>query len=329
MITRHSDNPYFSIIIPSYNAEKTLGKCLNAIFNSRNQNFEVIVVDDDSQDNTIKTAESFCCNILRMAKNQGAAAARNLGAKKAKGEVLLFIDSDIEIKNNTLDLIRNSLNKYPVVFGIYCQKSGVDNLLSLFQNFFATKSMQDTKEYTAMFYSYCGAIKKKIFEEVGGFNENWFHATFEDVELGLRITEKGHQIYLNKNIKVTHYNIFTFKRFIKNYFYKSMYLLKFMLSKRKLTLNNEGWTNYKNFISFFAALSIIPSCVGYLYYPLFIIPLLIAVLIFLSANFDFYKFIFREKPAALIFAIILSFAVQIISAAGMMMGLIDYLKEGG
>jgi glycosyltransferase involved in cell wall biosynthesis len=327
MITQHSDNPFFSIIIPSYNAEKTLTICLNAIFNSRNKDFEVIVVDDDSQDNTMKIAESFCCKVLKMEKNQGPAAARNLGAREAKGEVLLFLDSDIEIKNSTLDLIMNSLRKYPIVFGIYCQKSGVDNLLSLFQNFFATKSMQDTKEYTAMFYSYCGAIKKKIFEEVGGFNENWFHATFEDVELGLRITEKGHQIYLNKNIKVTHHNIFTFKKFIKNYFYKSMYLLKFMLTKRKLTLNNEGWTNYKNFISFFAALSLIPSCIGYMYYPLFIIPLLIAILIFLSVNFDFYKFIFKEKPAALIFAIILSFIVQIISAAGMLMGFIGYLKK--
>jgi glycosyltransferase involved in cell wall biosynthesis len=305
----------------------TLEICLNAIFNSRNQNFEIIVVDDGSIDNTIKIAELFSCKILRMAKNRGPAAARNLGAKEAKGEVLLFIDSDIEIKNNTLDLIIDSLKKYPVVFGIYYQKSGVDNLLSLFQNFFAAKSILDTKENTSMFYSYCGAIKKNIFEEAGGFNEDWIHATFEDVELGSRITEKGHQIYLNKNIKLTHYNIFTFKRFIKNYFYKSMYLTKFMLTKGKVTLNNEGWTNYKNFISFFFALLIILFCAGYLYSPLFIIPLLIAILIFLSINFNFYKFIFREKPTALFFAIFLTFMVQIVSALGMMNGLRNYLKE--
>ena len=241
---------YISIIIPTYNAEKTLEKCLKAIYNSSYQKFEVLVVDDASRDNSLEIARSFPCKTLQLEHNRGAAVARNRGARNAKGDVLLFIDSDIVIKRNTLNLFVDSLKKYPAVFGIYTQKSGIDKLLSLYQNFYAYKSIKETRDVTSMFYSYCAAIKSELFVKVGGFDESWVRATFEDVELGMRVVARGHQIYLNKNIEVVHYNNYTIKSFIKNYFYKSMALSKFMFSKKKLTLNNEGWTNYKNLISF-------------------------------------------------------------------------------
>ncbi len=320
-------NPYISIIIPLYNSEKTLEKCLHAIFNSKYQNFEVLVVDDGSKDNSLKIAESFPCNILKLKHNQGASVARNWGAKNAKGDILLFIDSDIVIKSDTLNQFADSLKSYPAVFGIYSQKPGVDGLLSLYQNFYAHKSIKETKELTSMFYSYCAAIKKEIFDKVGGFDESWVRATFEDVEFGMRVTANGHQIYLNKDIEVVHYNYYTIKRFIKNYYYKSLDLSKFMFNKKKLTLNNEGWTNYKNLISFLAGLlTILLSIASFLSHKV-VFPLLISLLIFLAMNLDFYKFMLKEKPVGLLPAILLNFIVQIISALGIIAGQATYFKE--
>jgi len=323
----HNRRPYISIIIPLYNAEETLEKCLNAVFESTFQDFEVLVVDDGSEDNSIRIAESFPCKILRLAHNQGPAVARNWGAKNAKGDFVLFIDSDIVIKVETLGLFVESLKNHAAVFGIYTQKPGTGNLLSLYQNFFAHKSIKETKELTSMLYSYCAAVKREVFLEMGGFDESWRRPTFEDVQLGLRLAENGHRIYLNKNIKVVHHPKFTVKRFIKNYFYKSLDLSKLMLSKRRLTLNNEGWTNSKNMVSLIAGLSIPALIIGSVFSRWFIAPVLLALVIFLAMNLDFYKFIARQKPLALVNALCLNLAVQMISAFGIMTGLANFLRK--
>ena len=319
--------PYISIIIPLYNAEKTLEKCLTAIFNSRYQNFEVLVVDDGSKDASIKIAESFSCKILKLTHNQGPSVARNWGAKNAKGDVLLFIDSDIVIKRDTLDLFVDSLKSYPAVFGIYTQKPGTDELLTLYQNFYAHKSMKQTRDLTSVLYSYCVAIEKKVFDEVGGFDQSWVRATFEDVEFGLRVTENGHQIYLNKNIEVVHHANFDLKRFAKNYFFKSLDLSKFMFGRKKLTLNNEGWTNRNNLVSFLAGVSIIPFSISCFFSGWFVLPFLISMALFLTINLDFYRFILKEKPRGLLYAFLLNLMVQTISGIGIFLGLASHAKK--
>ena len=241
--------------------------------------------------------------------------------------MLLFIDADIVIKPDTLDLFVDSLKKYSAVFGIYSQKPGINGLLSLYQNFYAHKSIRDTQDITSMFYSYCAAIRKEVFDSVGGFDESWVRATFEDVDFGMRITEKGHQINLNKSIEVVHCNHYTLKRFIRNYYYKSLDLSKFMFNKKRLTLNNEGWTNHKNLISFIAGLLTIPFFMLSFILNWFFIPFLIVLVLFLAMNLDFYRFILKEKPAGLVSAILLNFLVQIASFLGMMAGLLTFCKE--
>jgi glycosyltransferase involved in cell wall biosynthesis len=322
-----NSNPYISIIIPLYNSEKTIEKCLTAVFNSTFQNLEVLVVDDDSKDNSVTIAESFPCRVLKLSYNQGPSVARNWGARNAKGDVLLFIDSDIVIQRDTLSLFVDSLKSYSAVFGIYTKKPGTDGLLSLYQNFYAHKSIRETKELTSMLYSYCVGIKRDVFNEAGGFDERWLRATFEDVELGLRVTENGHQIYLNKKIEVVHHPKFTIKRFIKNYFYKSLDLSKFMLSKKRLTLNNEGWTSRKNMISFLAGLSVSPFSILSFFSAWAILPFVISMVIFLTLNSDFYKFILKEKPLGLPNAIVLNLMVQIISALGIITGIANHLLK--
>ena len=322
-----ANNPYISIIIPLYNAERTLEKCLKAVFDSSFQDFELLVVDDASTDSSPKIAESFPCRVLKLASNQGPSVARNHGARNANGDVLLFIDSDIVIRKDTLNLFVDSLQAYSAVFGIYTQRPGTDGLLSLYQNFYAHKSIKETRELTSMLYSYCVAIKKAPFLEIGGFDESWRRPTFEDVQLGLRLTEKGHQIYLNKNINVVHHANFTMKRFIKNYFYKSLDLSRLMLSKKRLTLNNEGWTNRKNVISLIAGLSIAPLLISSFFSQWFMLPFLLSLLIFLMMNLDFYRFIARQKPRALPGAFFLNLAVQVISAFGMIAGLAGFLRK--
>ena len=93
-----------SIIIPAYNAEKTIESCLNNIINdTKNISSEIIVIDDCSNDKTLEKLKKFqSIKVINLKKNKGVGYARNLGARIAKNEILCYIDSDLIISRNSI-----------------------------------------------------------------------------------------------------------------------------------------------------------------------------------------------------------------------------------
>src|SRR3990172_12839926 len=98
------EEKYISVIIPNYNACATIGRCLEAVFSSRYENFEVIVVDDCSTDDSVEIIERFPCKLIRLPARSGAARARNVGALSSTGELLFFTDSDCFVLEDTLTM---------------------------------------------------------------------------------------------------------------------------------------------------------------------------------------------------------------------------------
>ena len=90
--------PLFSVIIPVYNSEKYLNKCIKSVLNQKNNKTEIILIEDCSTDNSLKVCNSFqhnpSVNIIRHKKNLGVSVSRNDGILAAKGEYILFLDSD-------------------------------------------------------------------------------------------------------------------------------------------------------------------------------------------------------------------------------------------
>ena len=113
-------NNKISIVIPVYNSSKTIDKCLKAIFNSNYSNFEVIIVDDGSTDETVDIIKKDFeqTKIIKLNGNKGAAAARNKGVEKAQGNIIMFTDSDIIIQPNTLNLINTTFSFFMSCWGI-------------------------------------------------------------------------------------------------------------------------------------------------------------------------------------------------------------------
>ena len=90
-----------SIIIPTLNEEKSISKALNQFENLRNEyDFEIIVCDNNSSDKTIEIASNYSCIIVKNKnKNKNISSSRNYGQKCSKGDILIFLDADIEIKD--------------------------------------------------------------------------------------------------------------------------------------------------------------------------------------------------------------------------------------
>lgn len=106
----------YSIIIPVYNVEKYLEKCLNSILNQTYSNYEIIVVNDGSTDNSQKIIDKMVLKFPEKIKviqkeNSGQSDARNYGVKKATGDYIFFMDSDDFIDENLLEFVNNKLNE--------------------------------------------------------------------------------------------------------------------------------------------------------------------------------------------------------------------------
>jgi glycosyltransferase involved in cell wall biosynthesis len=101
-------NPLVSIIIPTYNSEKALAKCLESIKNQTYKNIEVIVVDSYSRDRTIKIAESFGVRVIQT--NWKLLGARYLGFRESDGDVILLLDSDQILERTVIERSVKLLN---------------------------------------------------------------------------------------------------------------------------------------------------------------------------------------------------------------------------
>ncbi len=133
----------FSIIVPVYNVEKYLDKCLNSIFSNSYSNYEVIIINDGTEDNSEDIINKYLKkynNIIYIKqKNKGLSSARNQGLKKAKGDYIIFIDSDDYIENDMLSKINQNLKDTPDILRyqlreifdnkvVDCKEIGFDNL---------------------------------------------------------------------------------------------------------------------------------------------------------------------------------------------------------
>lgn len=125
-----------SIIIPAYNAEEYIINCLESISKQTFTDFEVIVVDDGSKDNTANLCTEYtkCDPRFRLLKqaNGGVSSARNLGLKKIKGEWVTFIDADDWIESNTLDILYSYISEnIDIVMGGFFFSRGIKETISL------------------------------------------------------------------------------------------------------------------------------------------------------------------------------------------------------
>lgn len=130
-----------SIIIPVYNVEKYLYRCLNSIINNKEESIEIILINDGSKDNSHKICEEFANKDKRIkyifTENKGCSSARNLGIDLSIGKYLWFIDSDDFIENNAIKSILKELKTNPeiIIFGtrIRSIKDTIDNIILPYQ----------------------------------------------------------------------------------------------------------------------------------------------------------------------------------------------------
>ncbi len=160
-----------SIIIPTYNEESYIPKLLKSIKDQNFSDYEIIVADAESTDNTREIAESYGCKVV---KGGSPAVGRNNGAKVARGEYLLFLDADVILTEGYIESALNEFIENEQGIGITqlipLSDSKKDKMLHDFANFFM-RSVESIKPHGAGCYGIL--TTKKLHQEVGGFNETY------------------------------------------------------------------------------------------------------------------------------------------------------------
>lgn len=193
-----------SIIIPTYNRANIIKKTIERLSDQTYpfNKYEVIIVDDGSVDNTKDIVKSmkvpYILKYFRQEK-KGASAARNYGIKKARGEIIIFIDSDISVNQN---FIEEHINYHQqkdniIVRGTVINTENIDNL--------NTKKMKLTDISYAFFATGNASIRKEYLLKVGLFDEDFKEYGWEDLELGVRLKKQGLKVITNKKAVGYHY----------------------------------------------------------------------------------------------------------------------------
>lgn len=205
-----------SVVVPVFNGEKDIGECLARILDSVGCNFEILVVNDASTDQTQVIAEDAGVRVVTLLEQSGPAVARNRAVKACRGEIVVFVDCDVMIPSDTLRDLKEHLeeNQYAAVFGSYDLNPKAGNLVSVYKNLMHHYYHQQSNREAHTFWSGCGAIKKVVFEELGGFNQAFARPSIEDIELGMRISEAGYSIGSVPGIQVQHTKRWTLKNLI-------------------------------------------------------------------------------------------------------------------
>ena len=158
--------PKFSIIVPVYNVEEYIDKCLKSIFNQTYKDFEVIVVDDGTEDNSMDIVNKYDVIVVKE-KNSGLSTARNNGVKKAKGEYLLFVDSDDYLEKDLLKNINDNLSDNPDVLRFQIKEVDADKETNYNEEGFDTTNGVDAfnkiSKYHYIENAWAYAIKRDFY----------------------------------------------------------------------------------------------------------------------------------------------------------------------
>lgn len=208
---KEHNNPKISIILPARNEEKFIGRCLDSLVEQDYSNYEIIVIDDSSNDSTSKIISEYAkknSKIIPVSAQtkpeewMGKNWACMEGYKKATGEILLFSDADTKHSKNVISLAVSHLLSFDLdALSAIPKMRAMDfwtkitlPMISVFLHTrFSALRVNDPSKKTAYFFGSFFIIKRKTYESVG-MHESVKHEIIEDGALGKKVKESGHKM---------------------------------------------------------------------------------------------------------------------------------------
>ncbi len=209
----------FSVVVPVYNSSRDLEQCLDALSRSTFDSFDVLVVDDGSTESIEPIVVRYGFDYMRIDGPSGPARARNRGVETVRGDTVIFVDADVTVHEDTIACFAKAFecdSSIAAVIGTYDDEPAHPGFVSQYKNVFHHYVHQSAHGDIGSFWSGCGAMRRSIFTQFGGFDEKRYaRPAIEDIELGTWLAAAGHRIVLDSDIKCKHLKRWTLGNLLK------------------------------------------------------------------------------------------------------------------
>jgi GT2 family glycosyltransferase len=289
-----SDTPscFLSIIIPTRDRACELRQCLAALYRARIPGMECIVVDDGGTQDcaSVVQASPLPVSLLRNEKSLGSGAARNVGAARARGDVLLFLDDDVCVASGNLKNVADAFaadSDLGGLIGRYDNEPAAPQFLSRFRNLLHAYTHLTSAGRASTFWTAFGAVRTEIFCRHGGFVKR---TAMDDVEFGSRLAAAGVRIELRPELQVKHLKRWTLGSMLRtDLLLRGVPWTLLIWNQRSLpnTLNLRRSSRWSVVLAYLALAFAIPTLLGLL--PWWLTALAVASLMLL--NLRFYDFL--------------------------------------
>lgn len=324
--------PKISVIIPVHNGAAYLRSCLSALSESTFQNKEVIVVDDASNDASSRIASEFDCELIRLSERGGPGRARNTGCSRASGDILFFTDADVVTPPDLLERIARTMRSRPDLAGViggYSKECGAPNFVSVYKNLLHHFVHRKYKGQVGSFFSACGAIRRNVFQEHGGFDESERDCALEDVELGMRIAKSGKKVLLDPDLQVIHLKRYSIPTLVRADVWQravpyTLHMLRHRVFPDELSTSKEDrWSVALAFLNIFLVGA------GVIFSSFLVLAAAsIGVMLYNYLSHEFYRFLWFERGGwFLTRAAFLRYLAFIYSGVGLMIGVCMFRPE--
>ena len=194
--------PKFSVVVPCYNVEHVIDKCIESLLNQDypENKFSIVVVDDKSTDSTLSIVNNYQnhsnLKVVKHFQNRGLSTARNSGIKASNSNIVGFLDSDMVVKSDWAKTLADELSNVSVIAcmgGMKLAEELNENRLDKFL-YNPTRGVLKHGEHEPVFFKWFlfnnSAVKKKIIEEIGLFDETITTYGGEDTDFAIRLWDK-------------------------------------------------------------------------------------------------------------------------------------------
>jgi len=208
------NNSKVAVIIVNWKKYTITSKCIESVFKCNYSNYEIILVDNESDDSKLSTLKRKNITTISNSKNEGFSKANNQGidyAIKNNFDYVLMLNNDTIVKSNLIDvLVRTAQAKkisaiQPLILNHNGQKiwNGGGKINYFFGTFFSSNKASNSYKIIDWFTGCCCLFETKLFVEIGKLDERFF-AYYEDVDLSLRIRKNGYKIGFTSQTELIH-----------------------------------------------------------------------------------------------------------------------------